>query len=106
MNNTTKSIVMVSAQSDPAAELASVPLTQNMVYLKVECNFEKKTDKADFFYSLDGKAWTTIGKPLQMSYTMPHFVGYRFALFNYATKTAGGIADFDYFHVGNVISEK
>jgi hypothetical protein len=46
------------------------------------------------------------GKPLQMSFTMPHFVGYRFALFNYATKTAGGFADFDYFHVGNVISEK
>jgi beta-xylosidase len=101
-----KSIVMVSAQSDSPAELASVPLTQSIVYLKAECNFEKKTDKAYFSYSLDGKTWTTIGKPLQMSYTMPHFVGYRFALFNYATKTVGGYADFDYFHVSNVISEK
>jgi hypothetical protein len=26
-------------------------------------------------------------------------MGYRFALFNYATKTAGGFVDFDYFRV-------
>jgi len=43
--------------------------------------------------------WTAIGKPLQMAYTLPHFMGYRFALFNYATKTEGGFVDFDYFRV-------
>ena len=26
-------------------------------------------------------------------------MGYRFGLFNYATKQAGGHADFDYFHM-------
>ncbi len=62
-----------------------------------------KTDNAYFYYSLDGQAWTAIGKPLQMSYTMPDFVGYRFALFSYATKASGGFVDFDYFHVGNRI---
>jgi hypothetical protein len=30
---------------------------------------------------------------------MPHFTGYRFGLFNYATREAGGYVDFDYFHV-------
>ena len=39
-----------------------------------------------------------------MAYTLPHFMGYRFALFNYATKNAGGAADFDYFRVGETLS--
>jgi len=34
-----------------------------------------------------------------MAYTIPQFIGYRFALFNYATKTTGGLVDFDWFRV-------
>ncbi len=34
-----------------------------------------------------------------MVYTLPHFMGYRFALFNFATKAPGGFVDFDFFHV-------
>ena len=92
---------MVSNESESPVELASVPLTQNTVYLKVDCDFKEKTDKATFHYSLDGQTWTAIGKPLQMAYSLSHFVGYRFALFNYATKTAGGFVDFDYFRVSD-----
>ena len=32
---------------------------------------------------------------------MPHFMGYRFGLFNYATKTPGGHADFDFFRISD-----
>jgi len=32
---------------------------------------------------------------------MPHFMGYRFALFNYATHEAGGFADFDWFRISS-----
>ena len=103
MTNAAKAIIMVSAQSQSPVELANIPLTNNTVYLRADCDFEKKTDKVYFYYSLDGKTWTAIGTPLQMSYTMPDFVGYRFTLFNYATKAAGGFADFDYFRVGNKI---
>ena len=38
-----------------------------------------------------------------MSYTLPHFMGYRFGLFNYATKTSGGFADFDYLRLSDKI---
>ena len=99
-----KSIVMVSAGSDSPAEVQSVPLTQKTVFLKVDCDFKNRADKAYFSYSLDGKTWTSIGQPLQMVYTLPHFMGYRFALFNYATKTAGGFVDFDYFRVSDKIA--
>jgi beta-xylosidase len=97
--NGTKSIVMVSAQSGKPAEIQSVPLTRKTVFLKAECNFRDKADIANFSYSLDGKKWTQIGSQLKMEYSMPHFMGYRFGLFNYSAKTPGGYVDFDWFRI-------
>ncbi|MCF7668969.1 MAG: glycoside hydrolase 43 family protein [Verrucomicrobia bacterium] len=94
-----KSIVMVSAETGEAVELESVPLSQNTIYLKAKCDFRNRADVAYFYYSLDGKSWKPIGEQLKMEYTLPHFMGYRFGLFNYATKTPGGYVDFDYFHI-------
>ncbi len=101
-----KSIVMVSANTGKPVEIEKIPLTQKTVYFKAECNFKNRADVAHFFYSLDGKTWTKIGEPLKMPYTIPHFMGYRFGLFNYATQTTGGFADFDYFRIEDTISQK
>ena len=105
-NKGAKSIVMVNAQSGKPVEVQSVPLTQKTVYLKAECDFNDRTDIGYFYYSLDGKSWTSIGSQLKMEYSMPHFMGYRFGLFNYSTKTLGGFVDFDYFHISDRITEK
>jgi beta-xylosidase len=94
-----KSIVMVNAESGKAIDVQRVPLSQNTVYLKIECNFREQNDTAWFFYSLDGKSWTPIGSELNMAYTIPHFMGYRFGLFNYATQNIGGFADFDWYRI-------
>jgi beta-xylosidase len=98
------SIVMVSAKSGPPTEMQAVPLTQKTVFLKAECNFNDRVDTVRFFYSLDGKIWMSIGSELKMAYTLPHFMGYRFSLFNYATKAAGGFVDFDCFRVSDQIT--
>jgi beta-xylosidase len=92
-------VVMVNAQSGQPVETQRVPLTQKTVYLKAECDFRNLADTARFFYSLDSKSWKPIGTRLKMEYSMPHFMGYRFGLFNYATKETGGYADFDWFRV-------
>lgn len=109
--NGARSIVMMSAESQPSGrrnrggqpvqtvEVESVPLGQSIIYFRIDCDFRNRADKASFYYSLDNSSWTQIGSVLQMSYTMPHFMGYRFGLFNYATKSAGGYADFDYYHI-------
>jgi beta-xylosidase len=97
-------IVMVSAKSGSPVEMETVALLQKSVHLKAECDFKNRADTARFFYGFDGKSWTPIGAPLKMSYTLPHFMGYRFGLFNYATKTAGGFADFDFFHLSDQIT--
>lgn len=101
-----KSIVMVSANTGKPVEIENIPLIQNTLYVKAECNFNKRADIAHFFYSLDGKVWTKIGEPLKMPYTIPHFMGYRFGLFNYATQNTGGFADFDYFRIDDKILPK
>lgn len=101
-----KVIVMINAGRGKPEEVASVPLEQNTVHFKAECDFTDRKDVARFFYSLDGKKWVPIGSPLKMTYTMPHFMGYRFGLFNYATKTTGGYADFDYFRISDKVANE
>ncbi len=99
-----KYIVMVNASTGEPVEAARIPLNQETAYFKAECNFTDKTDVANFFYSLDGKSWTPFGTQLKMEYSMPHFMGYRYGLFNYSTKTPGGYVDFDFFHISNEAS--
>ena len=78
---------------------AELPNGMNKVYLRTAMDFTNLTDKATFFFSIDGKQWQPIGDTLQMHYDWPDFCGYRFALFYFSTQEAGGHADFDYFHV-------
>jgi beta-xylosidase len=99
-----KYVVMTSSQRNNVVEEASVPLSQATLYLKVDMNFKERADLAYFSYSLDGQEWKRIGKPHKMSYTIPHFMGYRFALFNTAAQITGGVADFDFFHVSETAS--
>jgi len=95
-----RSIVMVRSEEDEPVEVEAVPARGDLVHLRAECDFRDRVDTATFAYSLDGESWVPIGEPLRMRYTLPHFMGYRFALFNFATKQPGGVADFDYFRVG------
>jgi len=94
-----KKLVMVQGSDGAGKELAAIPLGQNRVFLKIQCDFTDRRDTARFFYSLNGQDWQPIGTPLKMSYTIPHFMGYRFGLFCYATRQPGGYADFDYFRI-------
>ena len=101
MENGQKSIVMVNAGGGEAQEIENIPIDQDRVYLRADFNFYQHADDADFYYSLDGTKWKKIGNTLNMSYTIPHFMGYRFAIFNYATQATGGYVDVDYFHVND-----
>jgi beta-xylosidase len=79
-----------------------IPFTGGRAYFKISFQFKTPRSSAEtaaFSFSLDGKPWQSIGTTVALQYTMPHFTGYRFGLFNYATQEAGGYVDFDYFHV-------
>ena len=100
-----RSVVMVNAQSGTPVEAEAVPLNQEKVFLKAESDFTDRRDVAYFYYSLDGKTWKPIGNQLKMEYSMPHFMGYRYGLFNYSTKIPGGFVDFDWFRITNERTE-
>jgi len=106
MTGTEKKFIMVNADGGTAKEIASVPFTGTTAYLRVDCDFTNKTDKATFQYSTDGTTWKALGNTLSMSYTIPHFMGYRFQMFNQATKAAGGYVDIDWFKVGADINSE
>jgi arabinoxylan arabinofuranohydrolase len=79
---------------------APVPPQSDRVYLRVYFDFSKSSVNADnvyFRYSLDDVAYTELGAITDIAFDMPHFTGYRFGLFNYATKETGGYADFDWY---------
>jgi hypothetical protein len=99
MSNGSKSIVMVNA----GKEVESVSLSQDDVWFRIDMNFNNQADKATFYYSLDGTTWNAIGNTLSMKYELTHFVGYRYGLFNFGTKSAGGYVDFDFFKIGEDI---
>ena len=101
MTGNSKSIVMVNGTNNNPVEVASVPISQNRVYLKIRMDFKNRADKAYFSYSLDGTTWKSIGNTLSMSFDLKHFVGYRFGLFNYGTRSAGGYVDFDYYIIND-----
>ncbi|NLL47839.1 MAG: glycosyl hydrolase 43 family protein [Firmicutes bacterium] len=94
-----RSIVMVDGRTRPCLEVETIPTSETRLYFKIACDFREQRDRAHFYYSLDGQHWVSLGPPFSMSYTIPHFMGYRFALFHFATETCGGFVDFDYFHL-------
>ena len=98
-SNGNKSIVMVDTTSGTPQETTRIGLFQDRVYFRIDMNFSNQTDQAKFYYSLDGNNWTAIGNTLRMTYDLKHFMGYRFALFNYATQSTGGYVDFDYYRI-------
>ena len=88
------------AMTDRGRVVEEIPLTQNSIDLRVDFDFT--CDEATFFYSLNGKEWVALGQPLKMVYNLVHFMGYRFAIFNYATLQSGGFIDVDEFKYSRI----
>ena len=68
----------------------------NEVWLRIEADitpaFSGTTAvrTTTFSYSLDGNSYTQLGEPFPMTNTWQFFTGYRFGVFNFATKALGG----------------
>ena len=80
--------------------VAEVPLKKDRIWLRIDADFRPgdTRDIAKFWYSLDGKEWTRIGDDYRMRFDWQRFfMGTKFAIFNYATREAGGYVDVDWF---------
>lgn len=93
LDNSTKAIQHVNI-----VEKARIELLQNRVYLRLDGDFNLNKDWATFYYSLDNKNWIAIGNEYKMIFDYKRlFMGTKFAIFNYATKSLGGYVDVDFF---------
>ena len=93
-------VVMYTGNKDGERQAASQALSGSKVYLRIDFDLPIDRGTAYFYYSTDGTTWTKIGSDVKLNYDLHMFVGVRWGLFNFATKTAGGYADFDWFKVG------
>ena len=93
-------VVMYSGTKDGESQKASAPVSDSKVYLRVDFDLPLDRGTASFYYSTGGSTWTRIGDNVALDYSLGMFTGYRFGLFNFATKTAGGYVDFDWFKIG------
>lgn len=72
---------------------------QKEIYFRIDANFLPGKDVADFYYSTDGKDWVKVLEGYKMIFDYRRFfMGSKFAIFNYATKKAGGYVDIDWFN--------
>ena len=79
-------------------EKARIGLAQDKIYLRIDGDFRPGKDMAAFYYSLNGKEWMKIGTDFKMIFDYRRFfMGTKYAIFNYATKSTGGYVDVDYF---------
>lgn len=75
-----------------------VALDGNEIWLRIMADFRLGRDVASFQWSNDGRNWKTIGGDYRMRYDFQRlFMGQRYAIYNYATKTPGGYIDVDSF---------
>ena len=79
----------------PSEMTQAIKPRKGIIYLRATSKFRE--DKARFYYSLDNKTWKAFGGETHQTFNLTVFVGSRFGLFCYATKQAGGYADFDWF---------
>ena len=77
-------------------EWEAVSVESSRIRIRLEADFQNQHDKVRFLYWSDEK-WKQIGPWHQLYFKMDHFTGCRVGLFAYATKEAGGIAEFGRF---------
>lgn len=79
-------------------EHARIPLDEKKVRLRAEVTFEGPAGIVRFFWR-KGDEWTQAGPAHTMHFRLDHFTGCRFGLYCYATREAGGSADFSCFRI-------
>ena len=89
--------------SEKVIESVALDKKQTTVWLRIDGDDRPGErggkDAANFYYSLDGEQWTKIGtNDYKMRFNWQQFfMGSKFAIFNFATKKAGGWVDVDSF---------
>lgn len=93
------SMTATYATASKGTEAESASISGTKVWLRIAADVTPGTKRqAKFFYSTDGSKFTQIGSVFTLDSSWAYFLGYRYAIFNYATTALGGsvtIASFE-----------
>lgn len=79
---------------------ASAVVRGGTIWLRATADIRPSgTKQATFSYSTDGTAFKSIGSAFTMNNAWQFFMGYRFAIFNYATSALGGQVTVPFFQL-------
>ena len=98
-----KAVTKVEEKMIEGIALSKISPKSKKIWLRIDGDFRPGArgglDAANFYYSLDGEEWTKIGtNNYKMRFDWRRFfMGSKYAIFNYATKKAGGYIDVDEF---------
>jgi len=80
-----------SNTNNKGKEEASISIAGNKIWLRAYADIHPGPGHtATFFYSQDGTAFLPLGPSVVLNANWPFFMGYRFGIFNYATRDLGG----------------
>ena len=95
-----KAVTNVEDKMIEGVAISGIAPKATKIWLRIDGDFQPRhNDAANFYYSLDGQEWKQIGtKNYRCIFDYRRFfMGSKFAIFNYATKKAGGYIDVDEF---------
>jgi beta-xylosidase len=88
-------------------EKKRIPLSSDKIFLRIQADFNLGKDIADFSFSTDQKNWIGMAEDYKMIFDYRRlFMGSKFAIFNYATKSTGGFVDVNFFRITDSSSIK
>lgn len=77
--------------SNQGSEVAGATISGGTVYLRIHADINPGSGRQGrFYYSTTGTSFTQLGNPLTLNNAWQFFMGYRYAIFNFATKSLGG----------------
>jgi hypothetical protein len=86
------------ATTSTGTVVGTAPISARTVYLQIR--FDSRTvgsNQATFYYSTDGNNFSQLGGAFTLDNTYYYFMGYRYGIFNFATKALGGSVKVDGF---------
>jgi beta-xylosidase len=88
------------ATTGTGTEQARAAVSGGRIWLRVNADIRPGAGRqARFSYSTDGTNFTTLGPAFTLNNAWQFFMGYRFAIFNYATQALGGAVTVDRFDI-------
>ncbi|KAK2764447.1 hypothetical protein FQN54_009141 [Arachnomyces sp. PD_36] len=79
------------ATINTGTSVASEPISETKLWLRANIDARATgTKEGTFEYSIDGTEFTELGGPYSLNDEWNFFMGYRYGIFNYATKELGG----------------